>query len=226
MTPTSRWRAAALVATLGWGATVIAWGLSSPTATPTVPENPAVSAPRASARQAPTVRRRRAHPDVAALPDQPVRRLRAVRSPTQTADPPEIAQLRAQIRGEVLEELAQERDERDQARSEAHLSRLLDTVDAFAEAHDLSATTRDALETAMTDMHTRMEAFRPDGPPEPGGPSDEVLDGMEASLAVLEADASAAMDDPDLTAAFVDQMTPPSLRPPPDGPPGRPPGGP
>jgi len=206
MTPLARWRTAALVATLGWGATALGWALSSP-------QTSHVDARSASAADART-RHRRGAP---ALP----RPIPAVAPRNTSAAPategPELAALRDQVRQEVLEEVEQERAERRQERSERHLERLLDDVAAFADEYGLDNDTRSSLESSMASMHDRLEELRPQGPPGPGGPSPEAMDALEEAFDVFRDEVDMVLDDPELADEFTERMTPRPLRGPPGG---------
>jgi len=202
LNPAATWRAVATFATLGWAATVMAWW--STAAAVSVAE-PAAMADEPRSRRARAASPRRS-------PQRP-------RSTAPAAVPPVDEAwhdaLREEVRREVLAELEEERAERRQARSEHHLARMLDHAAAFATDHELDGAVEAELVTALSTLHERMEALRPEGPPPAEGPPPEVEEERRAAWDDLHDDALQALDDPDLAAEFVDWVPAP-------GPPGPP----
>lgn len=200
MTPLTRWRTAAVVAAVGWAATALGWMGSTP---------PSASPVQAEARG----ERRPDLPPLRGLdaPRRPPLR-RSVATEPAAGDAPDLAMLRDEVRQEVLDEIEQERAERRQQRSEHHLDRLLDEVAAFAEELQLGEDAQADLESSMIRMHERLEALRPAGPPEPGGPPPERMEELEQVFDAFRAEVDEVLDDADLADAFTERMTPRPLR--------------
>lgn len=188
------WRTVAIIASLGWGLTILAWVQSTPEPAPeerrAETQRPRAKSPVTARRANPTRRPRRATP--AQAPD-----LNAMRD-----------EVRDEVRNEVLDEIEQERAER----REHHLTRLLDEITAFAEEHELPPESVAALESSMGTMHDRLEEARPDGPPGPGGPPAEVMEAIETAFEQFQGEVAEVLDDPELADLFTERMTPRPLR--------------
>lgn len=203
MRPVTLWRSLAIVATLGWAVTALGWVYTagrhdSSSSRPHFAERPRDQSERGG---------NRAHPVRARQPRTgPLRGL-----PASEVVQPDLSELRQQVRDEVFEEFERERAERRQERSERHLGRILDRVVDFAEMHDLDDDTQAVLESSMITMHERLEALRPAGPPEPGGPPPEVRESIEEAFDQMR-DETAAVLGPEVAEAFAEEMTPRPLR--------------
>lgn len=199
MTPVTLWRTVAIIATLGWAATVLGWVASSAAPSPEPADRVAQRAPVAGP------------PERMPLPRD--RASSASRAEAPSSPPnPDLNELREAVRSEVWHEVEQERAERRQRRSERHLGRLLERAAEFADTHGLGASTLAQLETSAIRMHEQLEALRPDGPPGPDGPPEEALRAIEDAFDQFRDDVALALDDPELADAYTEQMTPRPLR--------------